>query len=176
MDCLSALEEERSEGVFIRTLSAAHGDASADVAIVALATIEQDFQHFRSRLDSLGLGQIEILRPMHYFDISFSEWCVFPTEELEDIEREIHSILYPSIHYAWKDFRKANDLAEAAPPRDSPWRQAKCDVQSILAHMENERDVFVTSAEIFHREIKKRQLIALGARAIATPDEAVGMT
>ncbi len=159
----------------IRALGAALNAGKADVSIAALATVETDFQQFRARLASHGLGQIEILRPMHYFDISFAEWCVFPTEELEDIEREIHSILYPSIHYAWKDFRKAQDLEETTPSRDIPWRQAKCDVQSILAHMEDERDVFVTSAEIFHREIKKRQLIALGARAIATPDEAVGM-
>ncbi len=45
----------------------------------------------------------------------------------------------------------------------------------MLAHIEGGRDVFVTSREIFHREIKKRQLIALGAGAIVYPAEAVGM-
>jgi hypothetical protein len=176
--CLTALKEKRPEAEAIRALVAAHEAGHAHVAIVAMRasdTQAKDFQGFQSRLESLGLCQIELLQPMAYYDISFPDWCVFPTEELEDIEREIHSILFPSIQYAWIDFRKANQIEDAVPPVDSPWRRAKCDVQSILAHMENERDVFVASAEIFHREIKKRQLIALGARAIEYPAEAAGM-
>jgi hypothetical protein len=178
------LDENRAEAEAIRALVTAHQAGRAHVAIVAMSTSEiqtleaaptKDLQYFRSRLNSLGLGQVELLRPMAYYDISFPDWCVFPTEELEDIEREIHSILYPSIQYAWKDFRKANEIEAATPPRDSPWRLAKCDVQAVLAHMENERDVFVTNAEIFHRGIKQRQLIALGARAIEYPGDAVRM-
>jgi hypothetical protein len=177
-NCLIALEESLPDAEAIRALVVAHDSGDAHVAIVAMRISNshaKDFQGFRSRLEVLGLGQIETLRSMAYYDIAFPDWCVFPTEELEDIEREIHSILYPSIQYAWKDFRKANQIEDAVPPRNSPWRSAKCDVQAILAHTENERDVFVTSAEIFHREIKKRQLIALGARAIEYPAEAVGM-
>jgi hypothetical protein len=176
MDCLAALDDKRPETEAIRRIVSAHESRDALVAVTAMSAFTNEtYSEFQSYLKSLGLGDIEILRPMAYFDISFPEWCVFPTEELEDIEREIHSILFPSIQYAWKDFRKANDLEETIPSRDSAWRRAKCDVQSMLAHMEYERDVFVTSAEIFHRDLKKRQLIALGARAIEYPTQAAAM-
>ncbi len=172
------------EAEAIRALAAAHEADRADVALVVLsiaasrnpaAPLIKDLTEFGEALDRHGLLRISILPPMAYFDIAFPKWSLLPTEELEDIEHEIHSILCPSIQYAWRDYRKAHQLEEAAPTRESPWRVAKCDVQMMLAHIEAGRDVFVTSSEVFHREIKKRQLIALGAGNILSPAEAVGM-
>jgi hypothetical protein len=168
----------------IRALAAAHEAERADVALVALsiaasrlpgAPLIADLTEFGKALERHGLLRVDLLPAMAYFDIAFSKWSLLPTEEMEDVEHEIHSILYPSIQYAWRDYRKARQLEETAPSKDSPWRMAKCDVQMMLAHIERGRDVFVTSSEIFHREIKKRQLIALGAGAVAFPADAVGM-
>ncbi len=167
----------------IRALAAAQEDGRADVALVALAIaashpdlpLIEDFAAFGEALERHGLVGVLLLPPMAYFDIAFTEWNLLPTEEMEDIEHEIHSILYPSIQYAWRDYRKAHQIEAATPSKDSPWRAAKCDVQMMLAHIEAERDVFVTSADIFHRDIKKQQLVALGARAIEYPAQAVEM-
>lgn len=172
------------EAEAIRALAAAHEADKADVALVALsiaasrlpaAPLIKDLTEFGAALETHGLLRIGLLPPMAYFDIALPKLSILPTEELEDIEHEIHSILYPSIHYAWRDYRKAHQLEETAPSKDSPWRAAKCDVQMMLAHIEAGRYVFVTSREIFHREIKKRQLIALGAGAIEYSTEAVKM-
>jgi hypothetical protein len=172
------------EAEAIRALAAAHEGDRADVALVALsiaasrmpgAPLIADFAEFGEALERHGLLRVDLLPPMAYFDIAFPKWSLLPTEEMEDIEHEIHSILYPSIQYAWRDYRKTHHVEETAPSKESPWRMAKCDVQMMLAHIEAGRDVFVTSSEIFHREIKKRQLIALGASAIEYPAEAVGM-
>jgi hypothetical protein len=168
----------------IRALAVAQEEGRADVALVALAIpsshrpgspLIEDLSAFGEALERHGLVGVLLLPPMAYFDIAFTEWNLLPTEEMEDIEHEIHSILYPSIQYAWRDYRKAHQIEAVTPSKDSPWRAAKCDVQMMLAHIEAERDVFVTSAEIFHREIKKKQLIALGARAIEYPAQAVEM-
>jgi len=181
---VTAPDGQAKEADAIRALIAAHDDGRADVALVALAIaashrpdapLIEDFSAFGEALERHGLVRALLLPPMAYFDIAFAEWNLLPTEDMEDIEHEIHSILYPSIHYAWRDYRKAHQIEETSPSKDSPWRAAKCDVQMILAHMQNERDVFVTSADIFHRDLKKRQLIALGARAIEYPARAVEM-
>ena len=181
---LSAPDGEVKESEAIRALAAAHEADRADVALVALsiaasrhptAPLIKDFDEFGEALDRHGLLRIDLLPPMAYFDIAFPKWNLLPTEEMEDIEHEIHSILYPSIHYAWRDYRKAHQLEETAPLKESPWRAAKCDVQMMLAHIEGGRDVFVTGREIFHRDLKKRQLIALGAGNIVYPAEAVAM-
>lgn len=181
---LSAPDSEVKEAEALRALAAAHEAEQADVALVALsiaasrhpgAPLLKDLAEFGDALERHGLIKIGLLPPMAYFDIAFPDWNLLPTEEMEEIEHEIHSILYPSIQYFWRDFRKANQIEERSPSRESPWRQAKCDVQMMLAHIENGRDVFVTSAELFHREIKKKQLVALGARAIEYPGNAVAM-
>jgi hypothetical protein len=181
---LAAPDGEVKEAGAIRALAAAHEADKADVALVALsiaasrmpgAPLIKDLAEFGEALERHGLLHINLLPPMAYFDIAFPKWSLLPTEEMEDIEHEIHSILYPSIQYAWRDYRKTHQLEEAAPSSESPWRVAKCDVQMMLAHIEGGRDVFVTSREIFHREIKKRQLIALGAHAIEYPVDAVTM-
>ncbi len=181
---VTAPDGHAKEAEAIQALAAAHDEGRADIALVALAiaashrqgsALIEDLSAFGEALERHRLTRALLLPPMAYFDIAFPEWNLLPTEEMEDIEHEIHSILYPSIQYTWRDYRKAHQIEETAPSKDSPWRLAKCDVQMMFAHIEAERDVFVTSAEIFHREIKKKQLIALGARAIVTPTEAVGM-
>lgn len=181
---LSAPDSEVKAAEAIRALAAAHEAGKADVALVALsiaasrhtgAPLIKDLSEFGEALERHGLLRIGILPPMAYFDIAFPKLGVLPTEELEDIEHEIHSILYPSIQYAWRDYRKTHQIEEKVPPKESPWRAAKCDVQMMLAHIEAGRDVFVTSSEIIHRDLKKRQLIALGAGNIAFPAEAVAM-
>ncbi len=181
---VTAPDAQVKEDEAIRALAAAHEDGRADVALVALAIASsqrpgtplfKDFSAFGEALERHGLIHALLLPAMSYFDVAFKEFNLLPTEEMEDIEHEVHSILYPSIQYAWRDYRKAQQIEETVPLKDNPWRLAKCDVQMMLAHIRHERDVFVTNNDLFHREIKKKQLIALGARAIEYPMQAVEM-
>ncbi len=114
--CLTLPDGEVKEAEAIRALAAAHEQDKADVALVALsiaasrlpgAPLIADFTEFGEALDRHGLLRVDLLPPMTYFDIAFPKWNLLPTEEMEDIEHEIHSILYPSIQYAWRDYRKA---------------------------------------------------------------------
>ncbi len=173
--CFTALRDNAPEAGAIRAIVAAHKTEDVDVAIVANAGQHKSFEQFGAELKALGLHQLTLLQPMAYFDLAFPEWSLRGTEEMEDIEREIHSILFPTLPYAWKDFAKANQIEASSPPRDSPWRQAKCDVQSMLAHIENQRHCFVTTDANIHRGLKKRQLIDLGAFAIEYPAQAAMM-
>jgi hypothetical protein len=181
---VTAPDRQAKEDEAIRALAKAHEDGRGHIAIVAVAIesshrpgapLLEDFLAFGDALERHGLVKALLLPAMSYFDVAFKEYNLLPTEDMEDIEHEVHSILYPSIHYKWRDYRKAHQIEETLPSKESPWRQAKCDVQMILAHIRHERDVFVTSAEIFHRDLKKRQLIALGAGAIEYPAQAVTM-
>ncbi len=173
--CLTALRANAPEAGAIRALVDAHKTEDVEVAIVALAETQGSFEQFGAELKTLGLHKLTLLQPMAYFDLAFPEWSLLGTEELEDVEREIHSILFPNISFAWKDFAKANQIEATAPPYDSPWRQAKYDVQSMLAHIQNQRHCFVTLDANIHRGLKKRQLIDLGAFAIEYPAQAAMM-
>jgi len=176
--CFAALRDNAPEAGAIRAIVNAHGTEDT-VAIVALADsltpMPQSFAEFGASLATLGLEKLHLLPPMAYFDLAFPELSLRGTEELEDIEREIHSILFPNLPYAWKDFAKANEVEAKSPAPGNEWRQAKCDVQSLLMHIENEQHVFVTTDANIHRSLKKRQLIDLGAFDIEYPAQAAMM-
>jgi len=177
--CLTALDAETPEAEALRKLLAAQATGKAHLAIAALSVQDHPeitkHAQFSAYLDEKAFGGIEILRPMAYFDVSLADWNILSTPEQEDLEREIHAILFPNVQFFWRDFRFAHGIAEKSPPFTCPWRQCKADVQAIWTHIEAERDVFVTADSNFHTDKKKQTLTALGARSIAYPEEAAAM-
>ncbi len=179
-NCLIAVHEARPEATSIRALASAHANGSTRVAVVAISASEkqkdgshiQNFAEFRDRLNILSLGHLEILRPMAYFDVTFFDWCLFADSEMENLEREIHTILFPNTEFVWGDYCRAN-LIELSSQPSGKWRNCKCDVQAMWCHIYEKRNVFVTSDNNFHGSDKRAALVALGAGHIARPHDAL---
>lgn len=86
-NCVIALDEVRNDSTShratesraVRSLVDAHTDRNADVALVAISASErqkdnghlENFSTFQARVASLGLGHLELLHPMLYFDVTF---------------------------------------------------------------------------------------------------------
>jgi hypothetical protein len=110
---------------------------------------------------------------MFYFDISFWDHCLWSDDLMITLERQIHAILFPNVEFSWQDYCRTNDIDPIPNSPSGKWRNCKCDVQAMWSHIHAKRDVFVTSDKNFHRPEKKAALIALGAKRIEYPDEAV---
>ena len=73
-NCLIDIDEARPDSTAIRALADAHARSEANVAVFAITASEKqksgerltNFNQFRTRLDSLQLGHLEILKPMLY--------------------------------------------------------------------------------------------------------------
>lgn len=190
-NCVIALDEVRhdptshrtAEARAIRALVNAHADRKADVALVAISASErqkdnghlENFSTFQERLASLGLGHLELLHPMLYFDVTFWDASLWSDEKMQALERSIHEILFPNIPFLWPDYCAANGLDPTAETPDRKWKNAKCDVQAFWSHAWRRRDVFVTSDDNFHKDLKKPQLIALAGGHIETPASAAAL-
>ena len=180
-NCIIALDEERPEAAAVRTLADAHASGKAHVAIVAISASEkqkggghlESFVEFQQRLTSLGLGQLELLPPMFYWDVTYWDWCIWSDSEMEENERNIHEVLFPNIEFLWLDYCAAQGITSSEPSLAHKWRNAKCDVQAIWSHIFHKRNVFVTADRNFHAESKRPALVALGANEIETPDSAL---
>jgi hypothetical protein len=180
--CIDAINEGRAEVKFIRSLADAYTAGKAKVAVVALSTAEKqqfgsyfdDFDSFRDHLAALDLLRLEILKPMAYFDISFSDWCIEPDETMQALEKKIHDILFPQSEFTWEDYCEEHGIDPDFSPRGD-WRKRKCNVQSLWAHVQNKRDVFVTIDDSFQKPATKSALIGLGAGHIEHPQQAVAM-
>jgi len=178
-NCLIDIEQNRPAAREVRALADAHAAGTADVAVIAMSASENprpgrsihSFSEFEGRLATLGLAHLNIVSPMMYLDISFWDHGLWADDAMVDLERQIHSILFPNMQFLWKDYCHDEGID---PPPNSPlgkWRNRKCDVQAIWSHINRKRDVFVTRDGNFHRE--KLALIALNAGHVEYPYSAV---
>jgi hypothetical protein len=88
---------------------------------------------------------------MSWWDVTFWDHYLWAEEAMMDLDRNIHSILFLNVEYHWADFCQANGLS-LEEPVSSRWRNCKCDVQAMWAHIWHKRDVFVTIACDFHKK------------------------
>jgi hypothetical protein len=180
--CIDTIDEGRAEVQFIRMLAEAHVAGKAKVAVVGLSAAEKhqfgsyfdDFDAFRDHLAALDLAHLEILKPMAYFDISFPDWSIEADETMQVLETKIHHILFPQSEFTWEDYCEEHGIDPSFSPRGD-WRKFKCNVQSLWAHIQNKRDVFVTAEDNFYKPDKTSALIALGAGHIERPQQAVAL-
>jgi hypothetical protein len=168
-NCIIALEKnEQPVARAVRALADAHERGDAKVAIVAISASERqpsgqqlgNFDEFRQRLATLGLGVLEILKPIKYWDLTFWDWDIWPDQAMLALGRRIHEVLFPG------------DDIDSAEPSDPKWRNHKCDVLALWSHIHHARDVFVTNDGTFHASTKKPVLISLGARRIENTETA----
>jgi hypothetical protein len=178
-NCVIAVEENRSEAAAVRTLYEAHLRGLIELSVVAISASEkqldgktlQNFQEFIDRLTRIGLERCNIAKPMLYFDVCFFDWAYWGSDEMEKLEAEIHSILFPNIEFLWRDYHLARNLPEDTI--DHKWRNAKCDTLALWSHIWHGGDVFATSDGNFHAATKRAPLKKLGVGAIEYPDQAM---
>lgn len=150
-NCLIDIERNRPAATAVRMLADAHAAGTADVAVIAMAASENQrngqllraFADFQGYLATLHLGHLSIVVPMMYWDISFWDHCLWSDDSVLDLERRIHSILFPNVQFLWKDYCRDNG--------NDPLLTAPID-------------------QNFHR--KKTGLLGLGAGHIEYPDDA----
>jgi len=182
-NCLLAVDESRPEAKDVLGLATAHAEGMASVSLVAISASErqksgqslESFDKFKTRVANLGLGHLELLKPMKYWDVTFWDYCLWVDEAMQEVEQKIHQILFPNIEFLWANYCVSRALDPNNISLDKKWRNAKCDVQAYWTHVHSKRDVFVTSDKNFHSATKKAALLALFGGCIETPYSALAM-
>jgi hypothetical protein len=113
-NCLLAVANNEPAAGAVRALAEAHATSRADVAVVAISASEnqqgglcfQNFAEFQARVVSWGLGHLNVVLPMVYFDISFWDQSLLADEAMVKLENEIHSILFPTVQFLWEEPRQ----------------------------------------------------------------------
>jgi hypothetical protein len=180
-NCLIDIEKNQPAAAAVRMLADAHAAGTGNVAVIAMSASEnqkngqllRDFAEFQNYLATLNLAHLNIVMPMMYWDISFWDHCFWVEDAMLDLERKIHSILFPNTQFLWEDYCRDKGTAPPANPPVGTWRNRKCDVQAIWSHIHDQRQVFVTRDQNFHR--KKGSLISLGAGRIEYPADACSL-
>ncbi len=181
-NCIIDLEENRPAAPFVKTLIDLHNNRSINLRVVAISASERkpngiyasNFAEFQQKIAAVGLEDIEILHPIAYLDVTFLDWCLLADDQMVQLERKIHEVLFPSIDFDYGEYCKKQGLdPDNSGEMGQTWRRAKCDVQALWSHINAGGDIFVTSDRNFRKQTKKHRLIALGAGDILTPHDAV---
>jgi hypothetical protein len=181
-NCVIDLEENRPAAPFVKRLIELHNNRSINLRVVAISASERkpngiyasNFAEFQQKIAAVGLEHIEILRPIAYLYVTFLDWCLAADDQMVQLERKIHEVLFPSINFDYGEYCKKYGLdPDNSGEIGQKWRRKKCDVQALWSHINAGGDIFVTSDEDFSKQTKKSQLIALGAGDILTPQETV---
>lgn len=179
-NCIIALEGSRPEAPFIRKLISLHDTQIISLRVAAISASEKkldgtylaDFNEFKAKIAAVGLGHVEILRPIAYFGMCYWDWCYLGGGWASILDHKIHEALFPNIEFDYLKYRDRLGIDPKSDIIDAKWRNAKCDVLAMWSHIRFDGDIFVTEDKNFRKPKKKAQLIALGAGNILRAQEA----
>ena len=184
------LETTQAANDELQQLVAFHDSGQITIRVVGIGASERlkdktyalTFSTFQDRVRRLSQREFEILKPLGYWNITYWDWCIWGGEGTpeSELERKIHTVLFPEIEFKWQDFARANgvdhDQAVQSQSREwQKWRNRKCDVLAMWCHIYYAGDAFITTDDHFHQATKKPALISLGAKSILYPTEVVSM-
>lgn len=183
-NCLVDLELSEGAVLELQKLVTAHDTGRIEIGVPGIGaserlkdgTFAENFSVFRQRIQRLSRREFEILKPPIYLGLTYFDWAIFGDNNMVNLEREIHDVLFSKIEFRWKDFAQANGLdpneaAEGKHKEWIKWRNRKCDTLALWCHIYYGRDVFVTQDKNFHKATKKIPLMKLGATSILYPSE-----
>jgi hypothetical protein len=177
-NCLIDVEEGRSNASSIIDLVSLHGRNGINVAVSAVGASERQrtggyaksFAEFQTKLNAIGFHGLELLQQLAYWGICYWDYCV-AADENDNLEEEIHKVLFPNTEFAWVDYARNRGLPVESP--EKKWRNAKCDVLALWCHIKHGGGVFVTSDENFHATSKREKLKPLGVGTVSYPQDAL---
>lgn len=177
-NCIIDLEQHRPSEIYIKEFIQMNMEGKIQLSIPAISASEKqkdgsyikNFSTFKDIIHSVGLDNVELLKPVGYYGITFMDWCIYSGDKLKELEISIHNILFPGIDYAYADYCKNNGLESKTDEIKYKWRNAKCDVLAIWCHIYYNHDYFITNDSNFHKTTKKPALIKLGAKNIEKPE------
>ncbi len=182
-NCIIALKENEPNTPHMKRLIALYNMGTIDLKVVGIGASElqpgriyaSNFSEFKEKIAAVGLGQAEILVPIGYWDVTFWDNCIYPSEEASRLERNIHDVLFPEIEFDYQTFCQCRGLDPLNSGKSGEtWRNRKCDVLTMWCHIAYGCDIFVTDDDNFLKT-KKQKLIDLGAGDILTPQKAVAI-
>jgi hypothetical protein len=181
--CIIDLEQNREDAPQIRRLAEMHRNKEINLRVVAAsaselkldkATHPRHIDEFRQRITSTELGDASILPTLFYSGVSFPDYCLLGHRWLNQLDKEIHAVLFSEDEMEYSSFCRKYGYNERAKEEWNEWVRRKCDVLTPWSHIWYDGDIFVTADNNFLRT-KRPRLIELGARKIMKPTEAVKM-
>ena len=153
------LENGTGQAEAIRELITLHRAAKIQVFVSAVPqppnVTKWNINEFEARLKELGIDDL----PNVADRTEMSSWgaAVYSAEN-DGLRDRINSVVHSTVDTLTLTRKERNVV---------------CNVDGLAAHIRNEHDIFVTSDNHFRKGTRRGPLLALGAKDILTPEEAL---
>jgi len=166
-NCLIDLEDRTGQAPAIWELIKLHRAADIRLFVSAIPAADhladkamsEDYGQFEHRLKALRIDDLPSVLPTGRNEMAFWGAAVYGNHR-DDLLEKIHHIVYSTV----------DTLFLTARSRTIP-----CDTDGLAAHIRSGHDIFVTSNQHFRKTARRQALVALGAKNILTPEEALSM-
>jgi len=163
--CLTDLENSTGQTAAIWELITLHRAGQIQLFVSAISPAEaprgkvapETDRQFEDRLKALGINDLPSVLPTGRSEMSFWGAAVYGDDN-DRLAEKIGSVVHSTVDTLF--------LASRA-------RKVLCDVEALAAHIRSGHDIFVTSNSHFLKDSRRQPLLALGARDILTPEEAL---
>lgn len=124
---------------------------------------------FNTRIDALGWGDLDRVMGPLVLDLTYWDMSVVVDDTFEERIGALWTAMFPNID---RELPRGLTQAELHGANFHKWRNAWCDVHTLWAHLNAERDVFVTTnTKDFQKNADK--LALHGLKVVQTPTEAL---
>jgi hypothetical protein len=180
-NCLIDLEDDnRPAKEHVLALIAAADAGKIRLSMVESAASERQLgggylntiEEFNERVHQLGLGSIELLKPILKCNFSFWNNAIWGSEEMSARQNELFRQLFPEHSPVWSEYAASQgvQVEDHSSRAYINWRNKICDAQTFWAHEHYGRDHFVTSDGNFLAKLELKGRVPKGT--ILTPKEA----
>ncbi len=161
--CLIDLENRTGQAEAIRELITLHRARKIQVFVSAVPqpqnvtgkVVPENSEEFEARLKELGIDDL----PSVADRTELSSWgaAVYSAEN-DGLRDRINSVVQSTVDTLTLTRKERNVI---------------CNVDGLAAHIRSGHDIFVTSDQHFRKATRRQALVALGAKGILTPEEAL---
>lgn len=165
-NCLIDVEKKRSsEGDYTyKDVLGIVNRNGKDLEVATVAASASDMRINREKVDninkyflwleSIGLNNLKVLKPLSYYGISFWGHCLWADGKMIKLDEDIQTAIFP-------------DMQSKPGSNQEIWLNNKHDVIIMWGHIWHDQDIFVTRDKHFLNN--EQELINLGAKKIVHP-------
>ncbi|WP_146193093.1 hypothetical protein [Maritimibacter sp. 55A14] len=180
-NCVIAAECAEEQGIYIRKLVELHRSGVLDVGITTVSASEtlkesKSFpasgKQFRRRISALGWDDLSIVLGPCVVGLSYIGLSKLADETFNNEINALWNVICPGIERKLPTSVSQETLWS---PQYKKWRNAWCDVHTLWTHINDDRDIFVTTnTKDFQGNFG--ELKELGLREVASPNEVLTST
>ena len=162
--CLTELENRTGQTAAIWELITLHRAGRIQLFVSAISPAEDppgtaapENRQLEDRLRALGINDLPSVLPTGRNEMSFWGAAVYGDDN-DRLAEKISSVVHSTVDTLYLTSRAQEVL---------------CDVEALAAHIRSGHDIFVTSNSHFLKDSRRQPLLALGAKDILTPEDAL---